>query len=117
MSDDSCILTNLYKCCSVQYVDLYTFLFQVHLSKQSAASKMKNGLGKTIQEELVVKLKSTPFSLNIDEASSDHGKKILSMLASYFDETSGSIEVHHFASVEVIKADAQTLFQTIVDVF
>ena len=38
------------------------------LSKQTASSKMNYGLAKTCTEEIVAKLRSTPFSLNIDEA-------------------------------------------------
>ena len=38
------------------------------LSKQTASSKMNYGLAKTCTEEIVAKLRSTHFSLNIDEA-------------------------------------------------
>ena len=38
------------------------------LSKQTASSKMNYGLAKTCTEEIDAKLRSMPFSLNIDEA-------------------------------------------------
>ena len=38
------------------------------LSKQTASPKMNYGLAKTCTEEIVAKLRSTPLSLNIDEA-------------------------------------------------
>ena len=38
------------------------------LSKQTASSKMNYGLEKTCTEEIVAKLRPTPFSLSIDEA-------------------------------------------------
>ena len=42
------------------------------LSKQTASNKMNFGLGNTCTEEVVSKLKTAPFSLNIDEATNDH---------------------------------------------
>ena len=50
---------------------------------------MKHGLADTLKEEIILKLRILPFSLNIDEATSDHGKKILTMLVNFFDTTSG----------------------------
>ena len=50
---------------------------------------MNFGLGKTCTEEVVSKLKTAPFSLNIDEATNDHGKKVLLLIVSFFDECAG----------------------------
>ena len=91
-------------------------LVKVALSKQIAINKMNYGLAKTFTATIVDKLKSTPFSLNIDEASSDHGKKILSMIVSFFDEDIGAVAIHHLASVELVKTDAQSIYKAIAGV-
>ena len=41
------------------------------------------GVAKTMQDQLVVKLKNVPFSLNLDEATSTNLLRVFSVLVSY----------------------------------
>ena len=66
-------LSNLIKEASVDPKSLS----KLNLSKTSAAYKMNFGLAKTFSEFIVAQLKTVAFSLNIDEATDDHGKKSL----------------------------------------
>ncbi|GFR78886.1 hypothetical protein ElyMa_004006600 [Elysia marginata] len=50
------------------------------LSASSAAYKIRFGLAKTTTDILAADLQKTPFSLNIDEATSSNTKKVLSIL-------------------------------------
>ena len=59
-------------------------LAAVQLSKMSASYKLKFGVAKTMCDETVLKMKTTPFSLNVDESTSGHGKKVLALMASFF---------------------------------
>ena len=86
------------------------------LSKSAASYKMNHGLGKTLKGRIISKLKDCAFSLNIDEATNDHGKKVLSLMVSFFDEEAGAVSIHHLSSVELIKVDAKSVFQAIVEV-
>ena len=88
----------------------------VSLSKSAASYKMNYGLGKTVKDSIIAKLKDSVFSLNIDEATSDHGKKILSLMVSFFDDEVGSVAIHHLSSVELVKTDAKSVFEAIVKV-
>lgn len=63
----------------------------ISLSKTTSSYKMNYGLAATFGSEIVAQLRVTPFSLNIDEATSDHGKKVLSLIVSYFDEKIGEL--------------------------
>ena len=91
-------------------------LNDLNLSKQIALNKLNHGLAKTVKHDIVKKLKCVPFSLNTDEATNDHGKKVLSLIVSYFDDESGEILVNHLASVELVRTDAKSIFNAIVGV-
>lgn len=90
-------------------------LAQVQLSSCSAAYKLKYGLAKTILESLILDLQSTPFSLNIDEATSSNNKKVLSVLVNYFKGS--ETRIHHLASIEISRADSETIFNAICQIF
>lgn len=90
-------------------------LAHVKLSPASAAFKLKYGLAQTILQSLVADLKVTPFSLNVDEATSSNNKKVLTVLVSFYKGP--QIFVHHLASVEIMKADSETIFKAICQIF
>ena len=62
-------------------------------------------------------MKSYPFSINIDECTSNNHHKVFSILVSYFDEILGLSIVQHYKSVSMIEVNALTLFQTICKLF
>ena len=62
-------------------------------------------------------MKLYPFSINIDECTSNNHHKVFSILVSYFDEILGLSIVQHYKSVSMIEVNALTLFQTICNLF
>ena len=88
----------------------------VSLSKTPSTYKMQHGLGKTLTDELVVNLKSKPFSLTADESTTIHGKRVLTILVSFISDA-GTQCVEHLASVELAKVDAENISKSIIAVF
>ncbi|GFU24854.1 DUF5641 domain-containing protein [Trichonephila clavipes] len=59
------------------------------MSRTTACYKMKYGLAKTIKENIIKTLKETPFSLNLDESTSNAQEKIdkeIEAVEQYFDK-------------------------------
>ena len=57
-----------------------------------------------------------PFSINMDERSSNGIKHIFSILVSYFDQLKGEFVVEH-ESIECIVVNVDNLFQEIASLF
>ena len=47
-------------------------LLRLHMHRTSASYKLTHGLSKSLHETLVNKLKETPFSMKLDEATSSN---------------------------------------------
>ena len=62
-------------------------------------------------------MKWDPFSINIDECTSNNHHKVFSIFVSYFDEILGLSVVQNYKSVGMIEVNALTLFQTICNLF
>ena len=52
-------------------------LNQLSIDRTSASIKMRLGLAQTVQEDLISSMRNAPFSLNIDEATSNKLYKVL----------------------------------------
>ncbi|KAL5008713.1 hypothetical protein ScPMuIL_014294 [Solemya velum] len=87
-----------------------------HLSvdRTSASYKMTYGMGKTFTDETIEIIRQFPFSLNMDESTSNNLKRILTILVSYYNPVEGVVRVEHLKSVEVIGVDP---FDVVVDLF
>ena len=55
-------------------------------------------------------MKTTPFSLNVDESTSGHGKKVLALMAGFFYSSVGNIVVQHLASVELVLVNSKAVY-------
>ena len=75
------------------------------------------GVAKTMQDQLVVKLKNVPFSLNLDEATSTNLLRVFSVLVLYYDKEKHSLVVEQLASLSVPVVDAENLFRKLQSVF
>ena len=58
-----------------------------------------------------------PFSINMDECSSNSNKRVFSILVSYFDELKGESVVEYYESIECIVVNVKNLFQEIASLF
>ncbi|XP_064867829.1 uncharacterized protein LOC115111941 [Oncorhynchus nerka] len=86
------------------------------LSRTAASDKMVNGLGRTFSERTFSYLRF-PFSLNLDESTSNSNKKVLSVLVSYYHDDMGKVVVEYLGSLEVIKVNAVSLDSVLCDFF
>ena len=62
------------------------------------AEDAKQGVAKSIKEELKEKLKDRKVSLNIDEATSYNNVKILNIIVQYYDLESSRVVIDHLGS-------------------
>lgn len=92
-------------------------LSQLKLSRTSAAYKMVHGLGLTFSERIFSHTRNLPFSINLDESTSNGDKKVLSILVSYFNPLSNTVDVEHLGSLELLKVNAATLEKSLVTFF
>ena len=58
-----------------------------------------------------------PFSINIDECTSNSSQKVFSILLSYFDIEIGETVLQHYESVSIIEVNAKSLLECICNCF
>ena len=88
-------------------------LNELSMDRTSASIKMRLGVAQTVKEELIRAMRSGPFSLNIDEATSNNLHKVLCVLVSRYSAPGKKVVVEHLASVSLIKVDSETVFNAI----
>ena len=62
-------------------------------------------------------MQNSHFSVNIDECTASNAMKLLSILASYFDDEMGRCVIEHYRSLECVHVNAEVLFSKICNVF
>ncbi|KAL5010546.1 hypothetical protein ScPMuIL_012851 [Solemya velum] len=87
------------------------------MDRTSASYKMSHGLQKTIMDRTLDNIRQAPFSLNIDESTSSSHKRVLAVLVSYYSDIDKSVVVEHLKSLELIKVDAVSIYDALVDFF
>lgn len=92
-------------------------LAELSMDRTSASYKLNYGVKKTIQDEVLEEIRSVPFSLNIDEATSKTYKRILGVLVSYWSEKLQRMVVQHLAALEVVSVTAESLFKKLDELF
>lgn len=96
------VMVNLSQALALDKVALST----LKLSRTSAAYKMVHGLGFTFSERIIANTQRYPFSINLDESTTNGNKKVLSILVSYFNTEKRTVDVEHLGTLEVIKGTA-----------
>ncbi|GFV78109.1 uncharacterized protein TNCV_3044891 [Trichonephila clavipes] len=92
-----------------------TALNSLEMSRTTACYKMKYGLTKTIRENIIKTLKETPFSLNLDESTSNAQESILAILVQFYDNNQNEVAVHHFASLKMESCNSEAVFKAVVN--
>ena len=85
-------------------------LQRLHLYRTTVAYKTVYGTSKTMKDELLKKLRVTPFSLNMDEVTSSNELHVCTVLVSYYDSTTQSVVIEHFSSISVHTVNSESLF-------
>ena len=93
-----------------------TTLLKLHMHQTTTSNKLF-GVSKTMQDQLVVKLKNVPFSLNLDEATSTNLLRVFSVLVSSYDKEKHSLVVEQLASLSISVVDGENLFRELQSVF
>ena len=70
-------------------------LSKVEMNRTAATYKLKDGLAVHVKKSIVAAMKKYPFSINIDECTSNNNHKVFSLLVSYFDAVVGKCVVQH----------------------
>ncbi|CAK6970465.1 uncharacterized protein LOC117537731 isoform X2 [Scomber scombrus] len=72
---------------------------------------------RTYSERTFSNMRRFPFSLNLDESTSNNNKKFLSMLVCYYHEYLRKVMVEHLGSLEVVKVNAASLEKVLCEFF
>lgn len=92
-------------------------LANLSMDRTSASYKMNYGLRKTIESDIIQDIRGTPFSLNIDEATSNNNKHVLSILVSYYSQAEKQIVLEHLAAVEVVRVCTDSILEKLEALF
>ena len=87
------------------------------MDRTNASYKMRFGLAKSFEEDMCEELRTTSFSLNIDEATSSNLEKVLAVLVSSYSVTSGKVVIRHLTSTSVTRVNTQALYNCLVHLF
>ena len=75
-------------------------LNEVNFYRTSATYKIVDGLVISKNKSVLRKMQNSHFSVKIDECTASNAMKVLSILASYFDEEMGRCFIEHYKSLE-----------------
>ena len=90
---------------------------QLQMNRTAATYKFKHGLSVYVRKNVVDCMKKYPFSINIDECTSNSSLKVFSILVSYFDTEIGASVVQHYTSVSLIEVNEKSLLECICNCF
>ena len=79
----------------------------------TASYKLTFGVAKTMKDRMVSHLRTTNFSLNLDEATNNNQERILTILACFYNKDVQDVALEHLASIELLKVDAELVFAAV----
>ena len=86
------------------------------LKRTAAQYKSQFGVAKTLEENMLSEIRSTYFSLNLDEATSSNHHRVLStVLVSYFNQGKKEVVCEHLASINVPAVTTENIFNTLIN--
>ena len=83
---------------------------KLQVARQTASYKMRHGLAKGLEKQLIDKLRKGFFSFNIDEATSLNLYKVLTLMVSYCCTTKNEVVVEHLGSLNLPTVKLETVF-------
>lgn len=84
----------------------------IKMHRTAASYKLRLGVAKTFEENLLEDLKKEKFSLNIDESTSNNNEKVVTVLVNYLRKD--RIVTEHLQSFSVNSVNSAVLFDSIV---
>ena len=89
-----------------------------HAMKSTELShELKHELSVYVCKKVVHCMKKYPFSINIDECTSNNSQKVFSIPVSYFDIEIGESVVKHYEPVSLIEVNAKFLLECFCNCF
>ena len=85
--------------------------------KTTASYKLVYGTAKTLHDTLVNYLKTTPFSLNMDESTPSNNMCVYTVLVCYYNNELGEILTEHQDSSDAPVVDSESLYKELADLF
>lgn len=92
-------------------------LNSVTLSATSATYSTTHGVAQHIKESISEKLKTSFFSLNIDEATTAGGNKVMNVLVQFYDEEEKRCVVDLLGSKQVNLANSENLLSAVNGIY
>ena len=92
-------------------------LYQLRVNQTAASYKLKHGLSVHIRKKVVDCIKKYPFSLNIDECTSNISQKVFSIIVSSLIKRLEKSVVQHYESISLIEVNAKCLLECICNCF
>ena len=90
-------------------------LAKLHLFRTTASYKMVYGTSKTVNNNLVKTLQTTPFALNMDEATASNNSRVCAVLVTY--SKGNKIVTEHLNSFTIYVVSIEILFQGMKSLF
>lgn len=88
-------------------------LSELSMDRTTVSYKLTYGLAAGFEQKLIDKLKRNSFSMNLDESTSKSNKKVLTILASFYDPESETVKIEHLTSVELLRTNAQSIYEAV----
>lgn len=89
---------------------------QMSVSASAASYKIAIGLKTYWENQLAEILRSSQFSLTVDESTSANNKRVLALLVNYFSESEGKVLCEHLRCVQLEAVDAESIENAIMNV-
>ena len=85
-------------------------LSKLKMHRTTVSYKLQYGLANTFRLQLTERLRTTIYSLNLDEATSKNLMHVFTVLVSYYDRSAKKVKVEQLASLNVPAVDASALY-------
>ena len=92
-------------------------LSKVKLKRTAGQYMLQFGLAKTLEESLLSEIRSTYFSLNLDEATSNNHHRVLTVLVSYFNQGKKEVVCEHLTLINVPAVTTENILNTSINLF
>ena len=80
------------------------------MHRTTVSYKLQYGLANTFRLELTERLRTTTYSLNLDEATSKNLMHVFTVLVSYYDRSAKKVKVEQLVSLNAPAVDASALY-------
>lgn len=108
-------IPHLLDLCKVMSDNKCKTLSRMHMSMQCATYSLTHGLAAAFKEDLRTTLRSSFFSINVDEATNNSMDKVVNIIVRYFSDGDGEVKTEHFSSRVVNQATAKNIHAAIID--